>query len=288
MLTQVQRFWSRDRAHAYSTVEVPAARCRGSLYRLPMSGNVDDAGLMALCEGVVDAVEAALGAVEDWTRRTSRPGQYVVDLVADRAALGVLAGEGVGVLSEESGIHGAGSAVMAVLDPLDGSTNASRRLPWYATSICMVDAEGPRVSLVANLASGVRYRAIRGSGAWRDGARITASGCSSLQSAIVALSGFPPRRAPWAQFRALGAAALDLCSVADGTLDAFAVVGESSLGAWDYLGGLLICTEAGASVAEMAGRDLVDLDQERRRAPVAAATARLLAELMSQYDSTAI
>ncbi len=51
---------------------------------------------------------------------------------------------------------------MAVVDPVDGSTNASRGIPWYASSICMLDADGPRVSVVANLANGVRYHAVRG------------------------------------------------------------------------------------------------------------------------------
>ena len=73
----------------------------------------------------------------------------------------------------------------------------------------------------------------------------------------------------------LGAAALDLCAVAEGVLDGYAVVGGSQLGSWDYLGGMLVCTEAGAVIAESQGRELVTLDHTARRTPVAAATPAL-------------
>ena len=60
------------------------------------------------------------------------------------------------------------------------------------------------------------------------------------------ISGFPGRHPGWAQFRALGAASLECCAVADGVLDAYMVVGRSTLYGWDYLAGLLICREVGA------------------------------------------
>ncbi len=67
-------------------------------------------------------------------------------------------------------------------------------------------------------------------------------------------------------------------------LDGYAVVGGSKLGSWDYLGGMLVCTEAGAVVAEALGRDLVTLSHDERRTPVAAATPALLEALV---DATA-
>ena len=63
---------------------------------------------------------------------------------------------------------------------------------------------------------------------------------------MVGLSGYPPRRLGWKQFRALGAIALDLCAVAGGRLDAYVDCSPSAHGPWDYLGGLLVCREAGA------------------------------------------
>jgi fructose-1,6-bisphosphatase/inositol monophosphatase family enzyme len=64
-------------------------------------------------------------------------------------------------------------------------------------------------------------------------------------------------------------------------LDGYAVVGGSQLGSWDYLGGMLVCTEAGAVVGELQGRELVTLDHTARRTPVAASTPGLLGELSS-------
>ncbi len=80
------------------------------------------------------------------------------------------------MLSEESGRHHADRPVTVVLDPLDGSSNAARGLPWYATSLCAVDAEGPLAAVVVNQVSGARYEAVRGGGARRDGEPIDAVG----------------------------------------------------------------------------------------------------------------
>ena len=163
-----------------------------------------------------------------------------------------------------------------MVDPVDGSTNASRGIPWYATSLCAVDADGPRAALVVDQASGVRFEAVRGGGARKDGVAIAPSACDRLGDAIVAFSGYPPRHYGWNQYRCLGAAALDLCAVAEGVLDGYAVVGGSLLGSWDYLGGMLVCSEAGAVLGEAEGRELVTLAHDERRAPFAAATPALL------------
>ncbi len=260
---------------------------------------MDVAGLLATCHDVADAVAEALAGVRDWSPGGNRPGQYAIDLVADEAALAVLDRPGLGVLSEESGLHRPGAPLVAVVDPVDGSTNAARRIPWYATSVCVVDAGGPLVAVVANQATGERYEAVRGGGARRDGAPVGPGRARALGAAVVALNGYPSRHLGWAQFRAFGAAALDLCSVADGRVDAFAVCGGAYLAPWDYLGGLLVCLEAGASVratgrglpaagiAGDRGDDLVVLDPAARRGLVAAGTADLCADLARLVAPTA-
>ncbi|HXX89110.1 MAG TPA: inositol monophosphatase family protein [Acidimicrobiales bacterium] len=240
---------------------------------------MDDDALLQLCCDAADAVPPALAGIDDLTPAGERPGQYAFDLVADAAVLEALAGSGLAVLSEESGLHGAGAAMVAVVDPVDGSTNASRGIPWYATSICVVDDVGPRVAVVDNLGQGVRYHAVRGAGAWRDGTPIAPSGCTRLASAVVGLSGFPRRHLGWAQFRALGAAALDLCAVAEGVLDAYCVGERAHLAPWDYLGAMLVCSEAGAVVGDLEGEDLVVATPETRRMVAAAATPALYGEL---------
>jgi myo-inositol-1(or 4)-monophosphatase len=242
---------------------------------------MDDAGLLEALHAAATAVADILSGLTDWGSRGTRPGQYHLDIVADAAAVDLLESAGLGVLSEESGIHNPERAIVVVVDPVDGSTNASRSIPWFATSLCAVDEEGPRASVVVNQANGVRYEAVRGGGARKDGEPIGASGCEKLNEAIVAFSGYPPRYLGWSQYRAFGAAALDLCAVADGSLDGYATVGGSRLGSWDYLGGMLVCTEAGAVVDELAGMDLVVLGHEDRRRPVAASTGALLEALKS-------
>jgi len=251
---------------------------------------VDDAGLLQALGAAADAVAEALLEVGDRSAIAAEPTQalttqYAIDLAADAAAVAVLLDAGLGVLSEESGRHPGAQEIVVVLDPVDGSTNASRGIPWYATSLAAVDNEGLRAALVVDQASGERFEAVRGGGARLDGLPIAASGREVLGDAIVAISGYPGRHGGrplgWGQHRVLGAAALDLCAVACGRLDAFADTHESGgLGPWDHLGGLLVCREAGAVGADALGRELVTLGHGDRRAPVVAATPALLDALL--------
>ena len=243
--------------------------------------------LLALLDETADAVAAALGDHEDWGPSGTKAGQYRSDLAADVAALAVLDAAGVGVLSEESGRHRLDAEVTVVVDPLDGSTNASRGIPWYATSLCAVDGDGPAAAVVVNLVSGERFAARRGGGATRNGVPISPTAATELGQSLVGLSGLPPHHLGWKQFRSLGAVALDLCAVASGTLDGYIDCSPDAHGSWDYLGGLLVCQEAGAVVVDAAGRDLVVLDHGARRTPVAAASPGLLDALVAARASFA-
>ncbi|HUZ09714.1 MAG TPA: inositol monophosphatase family protein [Acidimicrobiales bacterium] len=236
---------------------------------------MNDETLLALLSDAADSVKLALNELKDWGPAGTRPGQYRLDLAADEAAVGVLRRAGLAVLSEESGLSGGPARLLAVLDPVDGSTNAHLGLPIYSTSICVLDDDGPRVGLVVNQATGVRYEAVRGGGARRDGLAIEPSGCKELGEAVVGISGFPGRHPGWAQFRALGAASLELCAVAEGVLDGYLLVGGSTLFPWDYLAGALICEEVGAVLADLDGTELFVRDGSRRRL-AAAATPELL------------
>jgi myo-inositol-1(or 4)-monophosphatase len=244
---------------------------------------VDEVRLLQVLDEVAGAIRAALDGVREWGPSGLRPGQYHLDVVADAAALPILHGVGLAVLSEESGRTGDGpDGLLAVIDPVDGSTNASRGIPFYATSVCVLDREGPLVGLVVNQATGVRFAAVRGGGAERDGDPVAPSGRTELGSAIVGISGFPGRHPGWAQFRAFGAAALEFCAVAEGMIDAYMVAGRSTLYGWDYLAGMLICSEAGAVTLERDGAELAVRDDAPRR-PIVAAT-RPLAERLHKEE----
>ena len=246
---------------------------------------MDDDTLLGVLHDVATAVRRALDGLDDWGEVRTRKGQYHSDLVADDAALEVIDAAGLGWMSEETGAAHVDRDLLVVLDPVDGSTNAGRGIPWFATSLCVLDADGMRAALVVDQARNRRYAATRGGGAFVDGDAIGPTSCDSMRTAIVGLSGHPPHYLGWRQYRALGAAALDLCAVAEGVLDAYLDCSPNAHGSWDYLGGLLICREAGAHVAEAFDRPLIERDHAARRTPIAAATPALLDEAVAARRS---
>ena len=232
-----------------------------------------------------DAVGRVLAANTDWGSSGVRDGQYAVDLAADRACLDVLYASGFRVLSEESGVtvpDGASpDAPIAVVDPLDGSTNAARGVPWYATALCLVEGDVPKVAMVVNHAVGDVFTAVRGGGAFRNSEPCHPTFATELSHSLVGVSGLPTHHYGWAQFRAQGASAPDICNVACGITDAWCDMHDQH-GVWDYLASMLIAEEAGCAVGEVFDRDLCVLDHTARRGPAVAATPELLAELLTE------
>ena len=231
---------------------------------------MDATQTLQLLNDVADAIGTALKGIEDWGPSGLRDTQYSADLVVDQIALDMLRAAGVGILSEESGSENLDRSIVVIIDPLDGSTNASRGIPHYATSLCAVDSKGPFVALVVDQAVGTRWWAIRGQGAFRNGVALSRQPLTEWNAALVAVSGRPPDEAGWAQFRSFGASAIDICYVADGTVDAFIDMSPSAHGVWDYSAAFLICHEVGVRVEDAQGRELIVLDHAARRTPVAA------------------
>lgn len=230
-----------------------------------------------------DAVGRVLAANTDWGASGLRDGQYAVDLEADAACLDVLYAAGYRVLSEESGITGppaSASAPIVVVDPLDGSTNASRGIPWYASALCLVDGDGPAVGVVVNHATHERFVGIRGHAAERNEVAIRASELTDIGGAIVGVSGLPARSFGWAQFRAMGASAPDICAVACGVTDAWCDMIDDGHGVWDYLASVVVLESAGGVAAEVFDRELCVLEHAARRSPVVAATPELLETIL--------
>jgi len=240
---------------------------------------MEDHQILATLQSVATAVKQSLVGFSDWGYSGLRETQYKLDLVADAAACEVLLEAGIGVISEESGTTNGEAELRCVVDPIDGSTNCDHGVPFFATSLCVLDDQGPRVGLVRNQATGVTYSAIRGQGAFRDGIAIQPSQATMIEGAFVAFSGLPTAHHGWAQFRVLGAASLEICLVADGSLDAYLQAGSSRINPWDYLAGLLICREAGATVTEQGGLELV-VEGPANRRPIVAATSELAASLI--------
>ncbi|MFV0317293.1 MAG: inositol monophosphatase family protein [Microthrixaceae bacterium] len=243
--------------------------------------------LMGVLRAAADTASSSFGALRgrvdasDLRAGGTRAGQYALDLTVDEAVLGTLRSEAARrglsfrVLSEESGLTGPAEDLTVVVDPVDGSSNASRGLPWFACALCVLDDQGPWVSLVRNLATGTTWEALRGGGARRDGTPISCASTTAIGDAFVVLNGHSPRHFGWRQYRAMGATALDICAVADGSVDATIDCTTDALGPWDYMGAMLVLTEAGGHIADATGRDLVVLDPAQRRTPVSACTESL-------------
>lgn len=255
---------------------------------------MDGDEILTVFDKAAAAVAEVVARLDGWQLTGDREGQYSFDVAADEAARDVLGNAGFGVYSEESGLHGAGRDLVVVLDPVDGSSNAARGLPWYSTSLCAVDSEGLLAALVLNLVNGKAYRAVRGQGATVDSRPLVPSagedghrgsgpsGQESLGAATVGLTYIPPRHLGWRQYRVLGSIALDMCAVAEGVLDAYIDCTNEGHSTWDYLGAALVCAEAGVAMGEAWGRELLPDDLAERRYPVVAATPPLLDEVLAQ------
>jgi len=248
--------------------------------------DVDGAAVLALFASISDRAIEVVSANNDWTESGLRSGQYSIDLEMDEVCIRPLLKAGFTVLSEESGTQRVDDRGRTdrtvVVDPLDGSTNASLGLPWFATSLCLVVDNIPSVAMVTNLATGDRYSATRGGGAFGGEERLQIDNEVEIGDVIVAVSGLPTHNYGWRQFRAMGASALDICAVATGAFDGFVDMGFDAHGSWDYLGALLILQEAGGVMVDALGRDLVALDHGARRTPVAAGNLKLLDHLLAE------
>ncbi|MET0819925.1 MAG: inositol monophosphatase family protein [Aeromicrobium sp.] len=174
---------------------------------------------------------------------------------------------GDGFVGEEGDDVVGSTGVDWVVDPIDGTVNFVYGIPAYAVSIAARRDGQVVAGYVVNIASGAEWGAVAGEGSWRyehDGRRmLTAPAVATLAHALVA-TGFnyvPEVRAKQAaamaafipqvrDIRRIGSAALDLCALAEGQLDAYV---EQGLKPWDLAAGGLVAAEAGIVLSGLAG-----------------------------------
>ena len=229
----------------------------------------------------------------------------LVDLAAEKAIVETLQKYGVSftLVSEESGVKEFGEAARecyVTVDPIDGTTNLVRGLPFYASSIA-VSAE-PMLSsvyagLVADLFHGTVYVAQTGKGAFRDGKHLGPSDLGSLGEAVVGLdlntykvAAVAPRLsrliAATKHIRHFGANALELCYVAEGLTDAFVDI-RGKLRTTDVAAGFLILREAGGLITALNGEALdARLGPKEKVSFVASGNPQIHEAILSLIDSS--
>ncbi|MES2155312.1 MAG: inositol monophosphatase family protein [bacterium] len=206
------------------------------------------------------------------------------DLELETAILAKAAELGLTVLSEEVGLVDKGSRLIAVVDPLDGSRNAGRGIPFHCTSIAIGDKGGALSTLhagvVRNLVTGDTYTAVRGNGAWCNGKPVKPSPFHADEVMVGIIADYSDTEIAEAHanrnhhIRDLGSAALEMCLVGTGAMDAF-IVRKPWLRVVDIAAATLFVREAGGSVHDpLTGRDLeVPFDMSARCAVRAAHSA---------------
>ena len=174
---------------------------------------------------------------------------HEADMLAEAVALDVLTSADVRVLSEEAGWVGNG-LIQVVLDPIDGTENLTRGIPYSGPSIWAQNEDGICVGVVSNVFTGHNFWAVTASGAFRDGEQLNLVGSPGPGLLIV---GGQHRPLSGIFGRDLGATAHSLCAVAEGRLAGYRTPSHCPDRSWDLMAGLLIAKEAGCRVRSIEG-----------------------------------
>ena len=184
----------------------------------------------------------------------------LIDKVAEDAALRVLEEYEVTVVSEEAGVTGEGRTIVA-MDPIDGTFNATRGIPVYSLALCFSSSQKLKdifFSYVTNLATGDEWYA--DSVAYKNGEEIRVSERDSVY--CNAIMYYPTKDYGFRRVRIFGSAALEICFVADGSVDCFIDIrdngGRGMLRVYDIAASIYIAWKAGAVVSDDRGREVWD------------------------------
>ncbi|MBE0425412.1 MAG: hypothetical protein IBX72_02035 [Nitrospirae bacterium] len=192
---------------------------------------------------------------------------YQIDRIAEDTIVSHLekSGEAFTVVSEEIGvkdIRGGGKKVL--IDPIDGSRNAIAGIPFYCTSIAVIDGDtigNIELAYIVNLINGDEFWAEKGNGAFLKGKKINTQGDEEFY--LVAYEAQTPHKdilrispllAKSRKTRCLGATALDLAYLAHGAISVFVTPSPSR--SFDFAAGCLIVREAGGVITDIKGKGI--------------------------------
>lgn len=213
-----------------------------------------------------------------------------VDKIAEDAAVHVLEKSKikVNVLSEEFGFLDQCGKYTFVLDPIDGTRNAYRGIPFYSVSLAIGKSKMSDVEygIVKNIPTGDVFTAERGHGAFFNKNRIGLPDvpCKELLSSLALGKNFNKLTLSLAKkdkVRSLGSASLEMCMVAIGALD-FYVVGKEYIRVVDIAASSLILREAGGIVTNIYGEELdMPFSLDERSSVVAACNEELVKKIVT-------
>ncbi len=186
------------------------------------------------------------------------------DLASEKAILKVLSAEsGYEIMSEESGTLNRCCGPKWVVDPLDGTNNFARALPFFAVSVGLMDGNESLVGVIIDPVNRKEYCAVKGGGAFCNGEKIILPQFDSNYIPMLFLNhGYAETdRANFKKLSnllatdynilKLGTTALELCYVATGAADGFICSGDEL---WDFAAGIVIAKEAGCVFTDWQGK----------------------------------
>ena len=248
----------------------------GGLQPVPVDSTMTGDAQMASGLPQVEAIAREAGSLlrsyfQSTSLKTEAKGYLDVVTQADKECEELVVGRlktafpGDAIVGEEGTKTESQSGRCWYIDPLDGTFNFSRGIPFWCVSIGLVDEQGFLEGVVFDPLRDEMFSAVRGKGAWLNGAPIKASTATDPMSATLQLTvnfdrevietsirDFNAVARSVMRMRNIGALALELAYVACGRLDAVSQRGSHP---WDYAAGILLCTEAGATVTDMDGTE---------------------------------
>lgn len=170
------------------------------------------------------------------------------------------------IMAEESKKEITDSKYLWVIDPLDGTTNFVHNYPSYGISIGLYHNNMPLIGIVLEMPNVKLYTAVKGNGAYCEGAKIKPSATNYLKDSLLVTGFGYDHLDNWHRnmdlfkhftditqgVRRLGAASIDICHVACGNVDGY---WEYDLKPWDMAAGMIIAKEAGCRVSDLSGID---------------------------------
>lgn len=196
------------------------------------------------------------------------------------------------IVGEEGAPASGGSGVTWYIDPIDGTTNFVNLRKHFAISVGCYQAGEPRFGLVCDVIADELYEAFAGEGARKNGQRLGREApTAALEKMILSTPNVQDafwRGYPWQRamvrlseqvraVRSLGSVALELCAVAEGTVDIFVAMRSAP---WDHNAARVILEEAGC---RLCGLGMERLPPEGQWPIFACRSEAMLRRLRDEY-----